>query len=210
VSLSLLYHSAPSLPLLYSDTLPLLSSVTHPLLSSVTILLYDTLYPLSHCFSSDTHPILLSSVTYPLLCQDVECTFGIMKGRWRILKTGIRLQSRAIIDDVFFTCCVLHNMLMEYDGLHKEWSAGVNFDGIDGLHETEDLRRIFGRLHVNRKTDLSKVGHIPRPVIIQGDADHEEEDTECDDSFHSLNSALIEHFDVVSGENGIKWPRRNK
>jgi hypothetical protein len=45
---------------------------------------------------------------------------------------------------------------------------------------------------------------------VQRDADHEEDDTECDDSFHSLNSALIEHFDVVSGENGIKWPRRNK
>jgi hypothetical protein len=132
-----------------------------------------------------------------------------MKGRWRILKTGIRLQSRAIIDDVFFTCCVLHNVLMEYDGLHKEWSAGVDFNGIDGLHETEDLSRIFGRLHVNRKTDLSKVGYVPNPVINQ-DPDLEEDDTEIDDSFLSLNSALIEHFDVVSGENGIKWPRRGK
>ena len=27
------------------------------------------------------------------LCKDVECTFGILKGRWRILKTGIRLHS---------------------------------------------------------------------------------------------------------------------
>ena len=26
------------------------------------------------------------------LRKDVECTFGILKGRWRVLKTGIRLQ----------------------------------------------------------------------------------------------------------------------
>ena len=25
--------------------------------------------------------------------KDVECTFGILEGRWRILKTGVRLQS---------------------------------------------------------------------------------------------------------------------
>lgn len=100
-------------------------------------------------------------------------------------------------------------MLMEYDGLHTEWSAGVQFDGVDGLHEAEDLRRIFGRLHVNRKTDLSRVGHIPNRESNQADAE-DDDDTEFDDTFLSLNSALIEHFDVVSGENGIQWPRRGK
>ena len=88
----------------------------------------------------------------------MECTFGILKGRWRILKTGIRLQAKQSIDDVFYTCCVLHNMLMEYDNIHEEWTAGVQYDGPDGLHDTEDMRRIFGRLHVNRKTDLSRIG----------------------------------------------------
>lgn len=145
--------------------------------------------------------------------QDVECTFGIMKGRWRILKTGIRLQSRAVIDNVFYTCSILHNMLMEYDGLHKEWCAGVQYDGLDGYHDTEDMRRIFGRLHVNKKTDLSRVGHIrnssANAACNNADEDAEPDDTEYDASFEFLNSALIEHFDVVSSENGIKWPRRN-
>jgi Plant transposon protein len=32
--------------------------------------------------------------------KDSEYCFGILKGRWRILKTGIKLQSRNVIDDV--------------------------------------------------------------------------------------------------------------
>ena len=95
-------------------------------------------------------------------------------------------------------------MLMEYDGLHQEWSAGIHYDGADGQHDTEDMRRIFGRLHVDRRTDLSRVGHV-RNVAAEINA---EIDTEYEDSFLFLNSALIEHFDVVSAEKGIKWPRR--
>jgi hypothetical protein len=52
----------------------------------------------------------------------VECTFGILKGRWRILKSGIRLQGVDAVDKVWLTCCALHNWLLEIDGLNAEWS----------------------------------------------------------------------------------------
>jgi hypothetical protein len=45
--------------------------------------------------------------------KDVECTFGILKGRWRILKTGIRLSGVDSADKIFLTCCALHNSLLE-------------------------------------------------------------------------------------------------
>jgi len=41
--------------------------------------------------------------------KDVECTFGIMKGRWRILKMGIRLHGTPKADKTWKTCCALHN-----------------------------------------------------------------------------------------------------
>ena len=49
--------------------------------------------------------------------KDAECVFGILKGRWRILKTGIRLDGPKAADDIWLTCCGLHNMLLFADGL---------------------------------------------------------------------------------------------
>jgi hypothetical protein len=57
--------------------------------------------------------------------KDVECTFGILKGRWRIIKSGVRLHGVDAVDSVWFTCCALHNWLLEIDELTYEWVGGV-------------------------------------------------------------------------------------
>jgi hypothetical protein len=57
--------------------------------------------------------------------KDVECTFGILKGIWRILKSGVRLHGVDAVDSVWFTCCALHNWLLEIEGLTEEWVGGV-------------------------------------------------------------------------------------
>jgi hypothetical protein len=50
------------------------------------------------------------------LQKDVECMFGILKGRWRILNTGICLHTTEIVDNIWMTCFALHNMLLNVDG----------------------------------------------------------------------------------------------
>jgi hypothetical protein len=60
--------------------------------------------------------------------KDSECVFGILKGRWRILKTGIRLEGAQAADRVWLTCCALHNMPLKLDGLDERWDAGVPSD----------------------------------------------------------------------------------
>ena len=60
--------------------------------------------------------------------KDVECTFGILKGRWRILKAGCRLHGAVAMDRVFLTCCSLHNLLLERDGLNVGWKNGAQSD----------------------------------------------------------------------------------
>jgi hypothetical protein len=59
--------------------------------------------------------------------KDVECTFGILKGRFRVLKTGIRLNGQEAADKVFLTCCALHNWL-----LRDRW-AGYQLGGKKGV-----------------------------------------------------------------------------
>jgi hypothetical protein len=45
--------------------------------------------------------------------KDVEYTFGILKGRFWVLKTGILLGRQEAGDKMFVTCCAIHNMLLE-------------------------------------------------------------------------------------------------
>jgi len=52
--------------------------------------------------------------------KDIECVFGILKKRFLILKNPIRQQIKQNIERMFLTCCVLHNMTMEEEGLH-DW-----------------------------------------------------------------------------------------
>ena len=44
--------------------------------------------------------------------KDVEYTFGTLKGRQRIIKSGIRLHGVDVANDVWITSCALRNMLL--------------------------------------------------------------------------------------------------
>lgn len=45
--------------------------------------------------------------------KDVECTFGILKKRWKILEYGIRFRDIKVLEQVFTVCCILHNMMVD-------------------------------------------------------------------------------------------------
>ncbi|CAM9200286.1 unnamed protein product, partial [Discosporangium mesarthrocarpum] len=69
--------------------------------------------------------------------KDVECYFGRLKGRFRILKLSMlywtssnRLREK--IDNMFFTCCIVQNMLHARDGLGTK-ESGVDWMGHDGM-----------------------------------------------------------------------------
>ena len=83
--------------------------------------------------------------------KDVECTFGILKGRWRILCTGIRSyvseQTLHAVDDIWFTCCILHNWLLDIDGLDDMWNMNVSEQAEFEMEETKS--RNFGVIPKN-------------------------------------------------------------
>ena len=56
-----------------------------------------------------------------------------MKGRWRVLKTGIRLHGTDAADKIWATCCAFHNWLLEVDGLDEPWEGAL------GEVDAEDL-----------------------------------------------------------------------
>lgn len=168
--------------------------------------------------------------------KDVECTFGILKGRWRILKTGIRLHSICAVDSIWKTCCALHNFLLNEDGLDTLWEEGVlcDYDGEYGCHDAEDLHRTVhysaNPLALNnfgdRHFDLSGMGFTSRfpgvpsaditasnlpPVAPQNLFRGEDEDIIDIRSlrYEHFRNILITHFDVKWRARKVKWPSRN-
>ncbi len=46
--------------------------------------------------------------------KDAECIFNILKRRWCILKNHMLIQKKAGIDNMVFTCTLIHNILLKY------------------------------------------------------------------------------------------------
>jgi hypothetical protein len=53
--------------------------------------------------------------------------FGILKGHWRILKTGVHLGGVEVADKVWKACCALHNWLLEIDGLMESGMVALGY-----------------------------------------------------------------------------------
>ena len=85
--------------------------------------------------------------------KDVECTFGILKGRFRILKAGIRCHGVKVVDKIWKTCRALHDMLLEVDGISGEW------DGINFLFDFEFFSKVWDK--------CDAISHDECPPVVQ-------------------------------------------
>uniref|UniRef100_A0A7S2XME1 DDE Tnp4 domain-containing protein n=1 Tax=Attheya septentrionalis TaxID=420275 RepID=A0A7S2XME1_9STRA len=167
--------------------------------------------------------------------KDVECTFGILKGRWRILKSGIRIGGIEGADRIFLTCCALHNWLLETDGLDDKWEEGVRSDWEQnaGEHDinvsneddaTAQVPFAIGRLQnpsQQRGFDMSGMGRgmDKDNDAVEEDVDGEQQPTHGpgatavepflvrDLSLEYFRSKLITHFDIAFTKNE---PNRNQ
>jgi hypothetical protein len=135
--------------------------------------------------------------------KDVECTFGILKGRWRILKTGVRIQGTAGCDAIWKTCCALHNWLLEADGLDSNWENGVQqsaycgplgqFDPADPASQTAFAAYRLQNPAAARNFDLS--GMSPGDDAFTTAQEEQEEEAPTEE-------AESEEGEAPSGETG--------
>lgn len=116
--------------------------------------------------------------------KDVECFFGILKGRFRILKLRIPYHKKEHIDNIFFTCCILHNMLHTFDN-NGEMEEKSDWAGGGGLHNAWENDPL---------TDLSSVGAIASQLKVE---------TEPGDS--TRRQQLITSFMFRKGNGDIAW-----
>ena len=140
--------------------------------------------------------------------KDVECVFGILKGRFRCLKLPIYLHDQNVIDDMFFTCCILHNMLLTEDGYDRRWEHGVNWAGQAGNHEESEMPEIFRQHYIRSRnatatTDYSLIGF--NAVMNNYAITHHDVEEEVEITQETLRRRLIEHFGYCYQRNEINW-----
>jgi hypothetical protein len=88
----------------------------------------------------------------------VECTFGILKSRFRLLRHGMRLHKPHSIDGVWFTCCMLHNMLLDYDGIHDLLNTEDAWEAMDPGSCT-----VAASMEERMRADLETANLVPSP-----------------------------------------------
>jgi hypothetical protein len=128
--------------------------------------------------------------------KDVECVFGTLKKRWSCLKNPILIQDQDRIDDVFMTCCILHNMLLQYD-----------YGDVEEDEEDEEINqensRIDARLRRYRRIlDKNQIGHR-WTFAFELDENETVEDL---NEFNSRRQKLAVHFKYIY-DNHRDWIR---
>ena len=124
------------------------------------------------------------------LRKDVECTFGILKKRFMILKNPICLPCPEHVQSVFVTCCALHNALLKHDN--------DSDDNNDYDYENED-----------EDEDENEDGNETEDENEDNTTDYESEDddnvmeTTTQEQFHDRRNALVEHYNVCVADHSL-------
>ena len=174
-----------------------------------------------------SHAKLQFSQCLESLWKDVKCTFGTMKGRFRVLTSGTTPHGTQICDRIWLTCCVLHNPLLSMDDNENDWTGEL------GQFTEEETGTVvpFSLLRLNNPGHLRSHG-----IVGMGFGDDrtkgEEEDVEnkvnsrseeqqigdCTDKEGTCHICrllrdlfhvkLVEHFDICFSRKLIQWPER--
>ena len=123
------------------------------------------------------------------LRKDVECLFGILKKRFMILKHSVRFHDIETISDVFRTCCILHNMLLEHD----EYDDWRNSDST--LLEEDSINvESYAPSEANPRLGFTRSQGYPND-LVDGEAPELGAFTDFTrEDFYNRRTCLIEHY----------------
>ena len=128
-----------------------------------------------------------------------------MKARVRIIDA---------VDKIWFTCCALHNMLLDIDGMSEDWLGKVGFHEFDQVNPNSVPTAIL-RLSNNLTTrdfDLSGMGRVVDCLdndvidVEYAAIEHEKETKElsrhvirhvCNLHLSYFRCKLVEHFEIL-------------
>ena len=138
--------------------------------------------------------------------KDVECAFGILKKRFRMLRLPFLVRDAIDIEKIFKTCMIIHNMLLIDDGLSSIGDLDGDWlnDDVNAFLEMNRGPRSFGFGGVQHRetaeTDFTRVGS--RYEDHHGNPD----DDPVAPGYDAKKRVLLDHFMYCRNHNKINWP----
>ena len=139
--------------------------------------------------------------------KDVECSFGILKKRFQILKIGVNWQRKTDIDNAVFSCVILHNMLHEFDGYDERWENEIENSHNDKEEQAmlDRIRRRVVKASENNE-DYSDVGCLYANINnIAYASSLDDVEVEYSDKFEQLRDKLVNHLKCQYLDGKLHW-----
>jgi hypothetical protein len=137
--------------------------------------------------------------------KDVECAFGSLKVRFKILKVPLMYRDVEHVDNIFYSCAILHNMLLRWDGRElmeedeREGSYGDLTENVvgDGSRKAGKSKG-YQRQTLHAKYDATRVGqdemHCDFARVTEALPPNHAPEVEEDCHFHSFRRSLVDHY----------------
>jgi hypothetical protein len=139
--------------------------------------------------------------------KDVECAFGSLKVRFKILKLPLMYRDVEHVDNVFYSCAILHNMLLRWDGreLMEEDEHEVSYGDLSEAVVEDGSRKAgkskgYRKQTLHAKYDATRVGqdemHCDFARVTEAIPPNHAPEVEEDCHFHSFRRSLVDHYAI--------------
>lgn len=145
--------------------------------------------------------------------KDVECFFGIFKCRFRYFLKPIESHSIFTIQSAFHCCCILHNMILEYDKgfLHEIsfWEdESINEIDPDSINEN-NIQDFLNRYHgVEVNGTYRSISYFLNDLSPSSNQARVALKLSCCQDKAKLKSMLVKSFGIQMTLNQVVWPKR--
>ena len=112
-------------------------------------------------------PVMKCSAKLESVQKDIEGVFGILKKRFQFLRNFNNLHKQSDVDKAFVTCCMFHNMLLDYNG----WLA-PDLVPYPGGVEARLLKK-FGNIYANPWNGTAGVWNHGEDDTVDDELDQE-------------------------------------
>jgi hypothetical protein len=130
--------------------------------------------------------------------KDIECTFGIIKQRFRLFLNNIQFHKFEVIENAWKTAVMLHNMLIIYNAKDNiNWVTFHPDDDSDSYEEMDDFIDIR-KIDCNSLNIVRQTTPIGRTYSVKNDQ-----------HYTSRRNNLVHHFNFVYKLSLVKWPVRS-